>query len=191
MEQNEIDKLEQDAQETQEQGQTLGFKQSIQEAVLLSEEIGKIEETLKKLNSRLSFLKKKTLADYMSISGQTAFENEGYKFKLGRWISGSWPKDKRKAGEAELYLEERDKSEVVQTQVVVNLEKGDLELARNICQMINHLCIPEIKSSVHAQTLHALARNLLKSDESINLEKLGLQSGLIVNIKKKKNTSRT
>ena len=183
MDQTEQNMLEQDAEETVEKNQGKGFKEAISEAVLLTKEIAKRTDELKRLNDRLTYLRQKTLPDFMTLSGQDSFSHGDFKFELAKWISGSWPKTEKKAREAATYLEEERSDDIIQTRVVVSLQKGELDIAQMICQSINHLCEPEIITSVHPQTLHAFARKRLKSNKPINLGVLGLNSGLIVKIK--------
>lgn len=176
------------------------LKNAAIEARDCSQELIDAEERVKVLKQKLNNLYQKILPDMMDEAGvdHIGLAAEGNSpaidFKLRPFysaaIASKW--DDRKKAEAFDYLESVGASDLIKTQITINLPKGETEMANDILKMLSEIDVmANISQTVHPQTLTAWLRELVETNNTIpsqsDLEKIGGTVGRVVKPVERKN----
>lgn len=161
--------------------------------------IAGFEEQLKVAQAILNNLYQKVLPELMDKAGvdcigiQASGNKPAMDFKLRPFysanIAASWSQERKAIAFA--FLEERNAADLIKTEVVASLPKGNLALAQKLVKAASELKIPTILTKrVHGNTLSAWLRELVESHATIlsteDLEKIGGTIGRVVKPEERK-----
>lgn len=135
----------------------------------------------------LNVLKTVKLPDLMREMGSTKHEFDGWSLELTDFVSGSLPKDDAKRIAALEWLSDNGGDGLITTDLSLTFGKNQhneaLALADDLRNAGHEV---EVKSGVHAQTLMAFGRELLRNGKDFEPETIGLYVGKMVKLKKVK-----
>jgi hypothetical protein len=158
----------------------------VQEGAELEETIESLNEALKAQVGRYNRIKQKLLPDAMKSAGLGNFTTEDGRVKVKKenYVSGSLPKEEHDKVFALEYLAEIGGADLIKNQLSVDFSKGEDNAAKAIyalvAEQLKEMKIevePTLKESVHAQSLQAFGRQLLRAGHNFQPEKLGLAVG--------------
>lgn len=155
--------------------------------------VSDLEEQLKARKTELLNLYSKVLPDLMDAAnvdrvGLPATGNSpAVDFRLKPFysanIAASWNQERKDIAFA--FLDSMNASDLIKSEVVASLPKGNLELAERLVALASELKIPTVLTKrVHGNTLTAWLRELVENTNTIpsnsDLEKIGATIGRIV-----------
>lgn len=163
------------------------------EARDLARVIQDLEDQLKERGKELQTLLSITLPDMMDaagvdVIGVPAFGNlPSMDFRLKPFysanIAASWNQERKEIAFA--FLDSMNASDLIKSEVIASLPKGNLDLAQKLIDAASELKIPTtLTKRVHGNTLTAWLRELVENTNTIpsnsDLEKIGATIGRIV-----------
>ena len=155
----------------------------------LERTIDELEEQVKQLRSRRHQIRTVEMIDLMDQSSLSSITYNGMVFEKDSELNGSFPKiGSNNYVDAIGYLKDTGNDDLLRTELSVNFQKGQDNLAWNICRELkaSGQCEPVLQSTVHPMTLKAFARRALKEGKDIDLAKVGLSMFNIIKTKEKK-----
>jgi hypothetical protein len=161
------------------------LNETLAEAIELKQAVDQLEDDLAAAKKNLNYLNTSVLPDMMAEIGMEECTQNGWKVKVGEFVSGSLPKDEERKNAAIAWLEGNEAGDLLKTSLSVVFSRSQhneaLALASDIEQQgfaIN------VESNVHPQTLQAFARERLKNGEALDTEVLGLYTGRVAKFKR-------
>lgn len=176
-----------DVPQEQSEQQLAILDRALVEATALEQSVAQMEEDLKAAKAALNALKTGKIPDLMVEMGMSELVWDGWKVKVGDFVSGSLPKEETSRAAAIAWLEQHEAGDLIKTEVSLSFGREDREAAVELAQQLEaDGYAPTVESGVHAQTLASFARERLASGEPIDLEVLGLKTGKVAKIAKMK-----
>lgn len=156
-----------------------GIRKKAEELASLQSVADDMAEELAQVNGRINKIKQTELPELMSEIGLQKFKlDDGSEISIKEFVRGSIPKDEIEKNKAFDWLEANELGSIIKTEVVMNFAKGQDNLAKNAIAMLEENGYEPITGkTVHAQTLQATARELLREGKEVPLETLGLFAG--------------
>lgn len=160
-------------------------REACQEAVDLEREILNAEENLKALKGRKNQLTMTEIPEAIAEAGMgSEFSlDDGTKIKITQFYSGTLPKAEEARKKAFDVIIDAGGGKLIKNELSLNFEKGEDELAQtavNTLRGLGHQ--PELKETIHHQTLLGFVREKVKKGELIPLEPLGIYTGNVAKI---------
>lgn len=157
---------------------------AIEEAVALEEAVAQMEDDLKVAKKALNVLKGGRIPDLMDELQMDEVSFRGWKVKIDDFVSGSLPKEGDRHERAVRWLEEHGAGGLIKTDLTLAFGKSQHNEALDLAGRLEAEGLaPIIKSGVHTQTLHAFARERIRSGEPLDIEVLGLYVGKVAKLK--------
>jgi len=150
------------------------------------EVIAQLEERLKAAKETMKFLLEVDLPDSMAEIGLESFTlDTGQKVEVKPIVAGSIPK--KNLEEALAWLTKNGHAGLIKTSIELSFDRDDRAKALKVLAALKEQGLePSIDESVHAQTLGAWARELIKqgkSEKELPLDLLGLYVGRRATVK--------
>jgi hypothetical protein len=164
------------------------LQRKLEEAAALKQKADELEDDLKEVKGKLHELRTKELPDMMLEAGVQGFVlRSGWSADMEDLIEGSWPKAPLAREEATKHLEQLDADDVLKTLIVLEYPKEAHDQAVKAFNQIRSIGLePTIETTVHPQTLKALARDFIRNKVYFDPKKLGLHVCKIVKFTKGK-----
>lgn len=178
-----------DFEEAPSQGASLErLRVLAKEAIATEHTIISMEEGISEFKRRLNAIKTTLIPDAMAELGLSEFKtDDGFKFTMDDFVSGSLPKDQEARAAAMDWLEANGANSLIKTEVSLSFGRNEHNQALSLTAELSERGFPVTrKTTVHPQTLLAYARERLHSGDELPLELLGLYAGRIVKIKQQK-----
>lgn len=136
-----------------------------------------LEERLKAAKERLRHVEEVELVEALDLAGMEEFKTkDGVKIGVKRIVAGSIPS--KTADEAFKWLRENGHGGLIKREVSVSFGKGEDQTADETLELLRRYRLePKDKTTVHAQTLGAWAREMIDEGETIPLDILGIYVG--------------
>lgn len=150
-----------------------------EELVGLEHQIRDIEQLLKRLNSRATEIKTKTIPDQMAEIGISEFSlPNGVRLRVEDFVSGSLPKDPEKRALAIGKITDYGGEGIIRNEVTLAFDKAQHNEAVALAQDLRERGFAvTVQSGVHPQTYLAFIRERLASGEELDAEALGVFIG--------------
>lgn len=149
-------------------------------AVLLDEDIEKVEKNLTSMKAELLELRREKIPMAMAELGFNEIKlDDGSKVAVSSFVHGSIPKDDPiKRAQAIALLEEHGGADLIKNELVVTFGRKDHNRAVALKEELAAAGYDtSITSSVHHATLSAWCREKVKHGEQLDFEKLGVFVG--------------
>lgn len=158
---------------------------ALEEAIQLEETVEQMEEDLKAAKKALHTLRSGRIPDMMDELAMDAVTFRGWKVTINDFVSGSLPKDPEANQRAIRWLEDEGAGGLIKADLVVSFGKSQHNEALDLAgRLESEGLAPKVNSGVHAQTLHAFARERIRNGEPLDLDLLGLYVGKVAKLKK-------
>ena len=156
-----------------------GLLEQAEELISLEAQISDLEQLLKRLGSRATDLKTKTIPDKMAEIGISEFATPaGAKLKVEDFVSGSLPKEPEKRSTAIGLLERWGADGIIRNEITLAFDKSQHNAAMALADDLRKQGFnAEVKSGVHPQTYLAFIRERLASGEEVDAEAMGIFVG--------------
>lgn len=146
----------------------------------VSQTIEELKIQIKQAEGELREIDEKRFPDLFDQVGVTSFRVGNREISINEKLYGSLPS----SAEASAYLREQGGSGLFKTMVDVAFARGESEKARQLVERLEAAGLePNLKESVHPQTLQAWTREQLAAGKMIDLDKLGLYNRRYVVVK--------
>lgn len=160
------------------------------EAVDIGFEVEAIESLLKTKTDRLNAIKTKEMVDIMTTAGVDEITVEGNKFKLSKYVSGSFPKVDPEVPESIVKnriaverLEEYDGAGLITADINVQFGRGNHNAFVDLRERLIEEGFTVIAGEkVNTASLHAFCRKRMEDGEPLDAEALGVNVGNFVKI---------
>lgn len=174
--------------ETKSEVSLVALRQKAEEWSELEMAVESLNEETSQLQKRINRIKQVELPEMMAEIGLNKFNlDDGTSIEINEFVSGSIPKDEEKKIEAFTWLENNELGSIIKTNVSLVFGKGEDNFAKNAVAMLEESGYePVSEKSVHAQTLQATARELMREGKEVPLETLGLYAGKTAKMKQGK-----
>lgn len=157
----------------------------LEEAIALEQTVEQLEDDLKVAKSALHKLRTIQIPDLMAELQMDAVTFRGWSVTVNDYVSGSLPKDGEAHERAIRWLEEAGAGGLIKTDVTLHFGRAEHNMAINVAERLREDGLePELRSTVHTQTLLAWARERLRHGESLDVDVLGLHVGRTAKFKK-------
>ena len=151
----------------------------------LMDNIDEVEASLETWKKRKLEIETELLPDLLAETGMGDFSRGDSDFKMGFFVSGSFPKGA--AGKkAAQWLMDHGLGDIIKAEVSVRFPRGEIDKAKRVMTVMKPLCEPTLKGTVHPQTFHAMVRRRMKEGKPLDLNLLGVYAARKVNVKRKK-----
>lgn len=150
----------------------------------LQQHIDEYEAAAALLKKELLEITQKRMVDAMVQNGFPELRtDDGTKFALTAFVSGSLPKEPERRELAIAYLAEHGAGNLIKSELSIAFDKSQHNLAIATQQGLLEQGFPaQLTSGVHSQSLQAWAREKMKEGEDINFDVLGLNAGQYVKV---------
>lgn len=153
---------------------------ALEEAVALEQAVVQMEEDLKAVKKSLNALKCSRIPDLMGELQMDEVSFRGWKVKIDDFVSGSLPKDGDRHERAIQWLEDHGAGGLIKTDLTLAFGKSQHNEALDLAGRLEAEGLaPSVKTGVHAQTLHAFARERIRNGDPLDIDLLGLYVGKV------------
>ena len=157
---------------------------ALEEAVALEQTVAQMEEDLKAVKKSLNALKGSRIPDLMGELQMESVVFRGWQVRIDDFVSGSLPREGEGHEQAVRWLEEHGAGGLIKTDLTLAFGKSQHNEALDLAGRLEAEGLaPSVKSGVHAQTLHAFARERIRNGEPLDIEILGLYIGKVAKMK--------
>lgn len=178
--------IEEEAQASSDSSAMQRMMRMAAEMIETESMIDGMEETVKDLKSRLTYLKTSELPDLMAENGLTSFTHSdtGQTVEVSDFVAGSLVKDPAARKTALDWLAANGAAESIKTQVSVEFGKSEHNRAKDLAAKLQQdgYFVQDIET-IHNQTLLAFVREKMQNGEEVPVESLGLYAGRMAKIK--------
>lgn len=160
---------------------------ALSDAIALEQAVSQMEDDLKVAKKALNALKGNRIPDIMDELGMTSIEFRGWRVSVDDFVSGSLPRDGEACQRAIAWLEEQGAGGLIKTDISLSFGKSQHNEALDLAGRLEaDGFAPNVKSGVHAQTLHSFARERIRNGEPLDIDVLGLYVGKVAKMKQVK-----
>lgn len=153
-------------------------------AAKLQHTIDGLEEAIKASKEEFHLLTTRQLPDAMASAGTLSFKStDGVKVEVKDFMNGSLPKQDDLRAAALKWLEKNGGKDLIKTTFNLAVGRGQAAAAKEVRAALNKTGLSyNEKEDVHAQTLYAFAREIMKAGKPLPLDTLGLYVGRVAKI---------